>query len=102
MSKAERIKLRIYAAWLIVAMYANILAHVLNSPDVLRRYVYATHPSLREDIERKIDANVLNERDRKLLKRRVLDGIKFEPLAEEFELSERQARNICDKYKHLI
>ena len=102
MSKAERIKLRIYAAWLIVSMYANILAHALTSPDALKRYADVAQPSLREEIERKIDANVLNERDRRLLKRRVLDGIKFEPLAEEFELSERQTRNICGKYKDLI
>lgn len=41
----------------------------------------------REDWERLIDQWVHNEVDRKMLKRKYLDGICFEPLAEEFELS---------------
>lgn len=41
----------------------------------------------REDWERLIDSWVHNEVDRKMLKRRLLDGIHFEPLAEEFDLS---------------
>ena len=34
------------------------------------------------------------ERDRKILKRRLIDGICFEPLAAEFDLSVRQVKNI--------
>lgn len=34
------------------------------------------------------------ERDRKILRRRLFDGICFEPLAEEFDLSVRQVKNI--------
>jgi hypothetical protein len=41
----------------------------------------------REDWEKLIDSWVHNEVDRKMLKRRLLDGIHFEPLAEEFDLS---------------
>ncbi len=41
-----------------------------------------------------IDLYVRNERDRKMLKRRFIDRIKFEPLAEEFGLSVRQTQNI--------
>lgn len=41
----------------------------------------------REDWERLIDSWVHNEVDRKMLKRRLLDGIHFEPLAEEFDIS---------------
>lgn len=41
-----------------------------------------------------IDEHIHSERDRKILKRRMIDGICFEPLAEEFELSVRQIKNI--------
>ena len=46
------------------------------------------------------------ERNRKILKRRLFDGITFEALAEEFEMSPRQVRTIVHKceekiYKHL-
>ena len=46
------------------------------------------------------------ERNRAILKRRLLDGICFEPLAEEFELSVRQTKNIIYQaqeqlFKHL-
>lgn len=34
------------------------------------------------------------ERNRKILKRRLIDGICFEPLAEEFDMSVRQIKNI--------
>ena len=47
-----------------------------------------------------------SERDRRLLERRLIDGVTFERLAEEFEMSERQARRIVYKlqeqlFKHL-
>lgn len=41
----------------------------------------------RKEWEELIDNWIHNEVDRKMLKRRLLDGICFEPLAEEFELS---------------
>lgn len=41
----------------------------------------------RKEWEELIDNWVHNEVDRRMLKRRLLDGICFEPLAEEFELS---------------
>lgn len=34
------------------------------------------------------------ERNRAIMKRRYIDGIRFEPLAEEFELSVRQVKRI--------
>ena len=34
------------------------------------------------------------DRDRRILKRRLIDGICFDPLAEEFDLSTRQVKNI--------
>lgn len=41
-----------------------------------------------------IDEYIHNERNRALLKRRLIDGVCFEPLAEEFDLSVRQTKNI--------
>lgn len=46
------------------------------------------------DISRLIDEWIFSERDRAILKRRLLDGIKYERLAEEFDLSVRHTKNI--------
>lgn len=51
----------------------------------------------RSEIEHEIDEWIFSERDRKILKRRLLDGVCFEPLAEEFDLSVRQVKNIVYK-----
>jgi len=51
----------------------------------------------REDVERAIDQRVIGlhaERNRAILRRRLIDGICYEPLAEEFGLSVRQVKNI--------
>ena len=58
------------------------------------------------DIERVIDEFIHSERDRALLKRRYIDGITYERLAEEFYLSVRQTKTIVYKasdklFKHL-
>lgn len=42
------------------------------------------------------------ERDRSIIKRRLIDGICFEPLAEEFGLSVRQTKNIVYKCERKI
>ena len=42
------------------------------------------------------------ERNRRILKRRLIDGICYEPLAEEFELSVQQVKNIVYKYEKII
>nr|DAI29745.1 MAG TPA: antitermination protein Q [Caudoviricetes sp.] len=41
-----------------------------------------------------IDEKIHHERNRRIMKRRLIDGICFEPLAEEFDLSVRQTKNI--------
>lgn len=46
------------------------------------------------EIQHLIDEWVRNERDRNILKRRLLDGVTYERLAEEFDLSVRQVKNI--------
>lgn len=60
----------------------------------------------RSEIEYLIDEWIFNERDRRILKRRMLDGICFEPLAEEFDLSVQSVKIIVYKaldklYKHI-
>lgn len=47
-----------------------------------------------DEIERLIDQYIHNERNRLILKRRFIDGICFEPLAEEFDMSVRQVKSI--------
>lgn len=47
-----------------------------------------------------------SERDRRLLARRLIDGVVFEKLGEEFDMSDRQVRRIVYKlqeqlFKHL-
>lgn len=48
----------------------------------------------RSTVQSAIDSFIFNERTRRMLARRLFDGIKFEPLAEEFELSTRQTKSI--------
>ena len=64
----------------------------------------------RTEMEKMIDEWVIfnrhSERNRKILKRSLLDGICYEPLAEEFDMSVRQIKNIVYKsqeqlFKHL-
>lgn len=42
-----------------------------------------------------IDEWIFSERNRRILKRRLIDGICYEPLAEEFDLSVRRVKAIC-------
>ena len=49
-----------------------------------------------------IDEYIHSERDRKILKRRLLDGICYEPLAEEFDMSVRQIKAIVYKNQQLL
>lgn len=63
----------------------------------------------RSEIEKLIEEWIIGrnaERDRAIIRRRLFDGICFEPLAEEFDLSVRQVKNIVYKsqikiFKHL-
>ena len=49
-----------------------------------------------------IDEWVHSERDRKILYRRLVDGIHFEPLAEEFGLTTRYVKTIVYKHEETI
>ena len=46
------------------------------------------------EISAVIDEYIHSERDRKILKRRLIDGVCFEPLAEEFDLSVCRVKRI--------
>lgn len=58
------------------------------------------------DIANAIDEWIHSERDRKILKRRLIDGICYEPLADEMGMSVRQIKKIVSRaeeqlFKHL-
>lgn len=44
-----------------------------------------------------IDEHIHSERDRRILKRRLCDGIVYEALAEEFDMSDSQIKRIIYK-----
>lgn len=56
----------------------------------------------RSEVEHLIDEWIFSERDRAILKRRLLDGICYEPLAEEFGMSVRQVKTIVYKGKEKL
>ena len=56
----------------------------------------------RNEIENLITQWVLNERNRKIMYRCFIDGVRFEKLAEEFELSVTQVKNIVYKNRTRI
>lgn len=49
-----------------------------------------------------IDEYIHSERDRAILKRRFIDGICYEPLAEEFDLSVSQVKRIVYKGEKIL
>ena len=49
-----------------------------------------------------IAEHIHSERDRNILCRRLIDGITFERLAEEFEMSPRQIRTIVHKQEEIL
>ena len=60
----------------------------------------------RSDIEHAIDEWIIlrrhSERNRQILKRYLLDGICFEPLAEEYGMSVRQIQNIVYRTQEIL
>lgn len=49
-----------------------------------------------------IEEYIHSERDRMILYRRLVDGITFERLAEEFQMSPRQIRTIVHKNEEIL
>lgn len=56
----------------------------------------------RSEWENLIDEWIFSERDRQILKRRLLDGICYEPLAEEFDLSVQQTKSLIYKLQNKL
>lgn len=56
----------------------------------------------RSELTAAIDEWILNEKHRAILKRRLLDGICFEPLAEEYDMSVRQIKRIVYKSQEIL
>lgn len=56
----------------------------------------------RTEYENIIDEWIHSERDRQILRRRILDGISFESLAEEFDLSVPQTKRIVYKSQDML
>lgn len=56
----------------------------------------------RSEWEHIIDEWIFNERYRDILKRRLLDGVTFEKLAEEFDMSVQQIKSIVYKTQNKI
>lgn len=53
-------------------------------------------------ISKAIDEWIHHERNRKILKRRLVDGVLFEVIAEEFDISVQQTKNIVRKGKEIV
>lgn len=51
----------------------------------------------RSELEHLIDEWIFNEKYRSILKRRLLDGVTYDKLSEEFDMSVRQVKNIVYK-----
>ena len=49
-----------------------------------------------------IAEHIHSERDRRIMERRLIDGIVFDRLAEEFSMSPRQIRNIVYKNEKIL
>lgn len=49
-----------------------------------------------------IDQWIHSERDRKIMKRRLIDGICYEPLADEMDMSVRQIKDVVSKCEWII
>lgn len=56
----------------------------------------------RSEVEHIIDEWIFNERDRRIVKRRFLDGITYERIAEEFDLSTQRVKKIVYRSRDLL
>lgn len=64
--------------------------------------VFAVTTYTNSQVRELVAEHIHSERDRRVLLRRFVDGICYEPLAEEFDMSVVQIRRICDKGRKLI
>ena len=70
------------------------------------RYMYGNYDNISNaELSKLIDDWIKGrhgERNRAIMKRRMIDGICFEPLAEEFDLSVRQTKEIVYRCEYTI
>lgn len=57
---------------------------------------------INSEIIKIIDDRIHSERDRDILKRRLIDGLSHDELSNEFHLSSRQIKNIVYKKQEII
>lgn len=69
---------------------------MMNDDKLLRKLEKYDNEAIANLIDKHIKGRNA-ERNRKILKRRIIDGICYEPLSEEFDLSVRQTQNIIYK-----
>lgn len=55
-----------------------------------------------QEIDGLINSWIYSQRDRAVLHRRFVDGVKIEPLAEEFDLSESQIKRIIRRGRDVL
>ena len=55
-----------------------------------------------QEVSDLIDSWIFNERNRKITKRKLIDGITFEKLAEEFDLTPQRVKKIVYKCQDTI
>lgn len=56
----------------------------------------------KSELTEAIDEFILNERNRKVIKRKLIDDIPYERLAEEFDLSVRWTKEIVSRGKAIL
>lgn len=56
----------------------------------------------RSQYENLINEWIFNERDRAIMKRRILDGVTYEVLAEEFDMSVRGVKYAVDRNRNIL
>lgn len=54
------------------------------------------------EMEQLIDLWIYNKRNRAIIKRKIIDGVSFECVAEEFDMSVRGVKNIVYKCQEII
>lgn len=74
----------------------------MNRETRLAAYMALLGPYTNSELSLRIDDVIHSERDRRILKRRFIDGVTYEKIAEEFELSDRHVKTIVRKYIELI
>jgi hypothetical protein len=64
------------------------------------RELIREHP--KDELLEIIDQYIHHQRNREILKRKLLDGICYEELAEEFDLTPRQCKNIVKECQSIV